>query len=319
MGYRLAVVYTCDVNYRELTLYSLASIARMHRVPLDFHVVQIDYQQSVSSELERFLSARGHRLIRTVASGTPVKSESRQGTSWEHLTDAMFHKSAAIQSLLPHYDYILYVDSDILAFEELRLESLAGFDELCAACLDLPVASGIENPDFFLNCEQNGVSPDFFNSGFIMVNASKWRGTKVHERFIAALTKHAVGCPYFRNCVLNDQCVFNMAVNGDFLKLPQTLNMQQGALHTHEWGTAILRHYNGKHKFLDWRPWTCDTLQHRLLLAISRETGLRPPSGVYDCGLSYRLNGIRRRKIKALYVNAIENLDRKIGNQSSGT
>ena len=156
------------------------------------------------------------------------------------------------------YDYILYVDSDILAFEELRLDDLIGFNELCAACLDLPVASGIEHPDFFLNCERNGLSPKFFNVGVIIANATKWLATRAHERFIEALSQHAAGCPYFKNCILNDQCAFNMVVAGDFLKLPLVLNMQQGALHTRGWKTAIIRHYNGKHKFLKWRPWSSD-------------------------------------------------------------
>ena len=96
MKYRLAVLYTCDINYHDLTLYSLASIARVHRAPLDFHIVQIDYRQAVSGQVQDFISARGHRLITTTSSATPVKSEPREGSSWEHITDAMFHKSAAI-------------------------------------------------------------------------------------------------------------------------------------------------------------------------------------------------------------------------------
>jgi lipopolysaccharide biosynthesis glycosyltransferase len=310
MKYRIAVLYTCDKNYHELTLYSLASIARVHRSPLDFHIVQVDYEQAISSELEEFVSARGHRLIRTISPATAVKSESRKGSSWEHITDVMFHKSAAIHSLTQDYDYIVYVDGDILAFGELQLDALAGFDELCAACLDIPVTSGIEHADFHSNCERNNASPDFFNTGVIMVNASKWLGTKAHERFIEALARHAAGCPYFRNCILNDQCVFNMVVAGDFLKLPLTLNMQQGALHTRDWATAIIRHYSGPRKFLNWRPWTCDPRQHRLLHAISRETGLRPPSGIYDFGVSYQLNGVRRRGAKTQFEHAIEELSR---------
>jgi lipopolysaccharide biosynthesis glycosyltransferase len=308
MKYRLAVLYTCDINYHELTLYSLASIARVHRRPLDFHIVQIDYRRSVPTRLEEFVSSRGHRLITTASSATPVKSEPRAGSSWEHITDAMFHKSAAIQSLIQDYDYILYVDSDILAFGELQLDALVGFEEPCAACLDLPVVSGIEHADFFGNCERNGVSANFFNVGVIIVNASKWHAVRAHDRFIEALTRHADGCPYFSNCILNDQCAFNMVVAGDFVKLPLTFNMQQGALHTRAWQTATMRHYNGKNKFLSWRPWTCDVAQHTLLRAISHDTGLGAPSRAYDLGVSYWLNGIRRRKTRIQFADAIRSL-----------
>jgi lipopolysaccharide biosynthesis glycosyltransferase len=311
MKYRIAVLYTCDSNYHELTHYSLASIARANRSPLDFHIVQVDYERALLSQLEAFVSARGHRLIRTTSPATAVKSTSRKGSGWEHLSDTMFHKSAAILSLTQDYDYIVYVDSDILAFEELQLDALVGFDELCAACLDIPATSGILDPGFFSNCERNGLSPDFFNSGLIIANAPKWLASKVHERFIEALPRHVEeGCPYFGNCTMSDQCLFNMVVDGQFLKLPLTLNMQQGALHTRDWATAIIRHYSGPRKFLNWRPWTCDPRQHRLLRAISREVGLRPPSGVYDFGVSYQLNGVRRRGTRTQFQHAIEKLNR---------
>jgi len=305
MNYRIAVVYACDANYHNLTLYSLASIARTHKAKLDFHFAQIDYQQPVPSKLLEFLASRGHGLITTTAAPLPVKGESRKGSSWEHITDTMFHKSAAIQALTRDYDYVLYVDSDLLAFDDLRLDKVAGFSELCAACIDIPVATGMEHPEFFENCKKNGLSTKFFNSGFVMANSSKWLATQAHERFMEALVQHAAHCPYFATCILNDQCAFNMVVAGDFLKLPLALNVQQGALHTHDWETAIVRHYNGKHKFLKRRPWTCDPRQYETVRAISRDAGLPSPLNMYDFGLSYWLNGIRRRNSTAAVERAI--------------
>jgi lipopolysaccharide biosynthesis glycosyltransferase len=305
MNYRIAVVYACDANYHNLTLYSLASIARTHKAKLDFHTVQIDYQQPVPPKLRDFVASRGHKLTTTTVAPLPVKGESRKGSSWEHITDAMFHKSAAIQALAPDYDYVLYVDSDILAFEDLRLDAVAGFTELCAACIDIPVASGLEHPEFFANCKKNGLSTKFFNAGVLMANSSRWLATQANERYMEALVQHAEHCPYFDSCILNDQCALNMAVAGDFLKLPLALNVQQGALHTHDWATATMRHYNGKRKFLGWRPWTCDPRQHKTVQAISRDAGLAPPSGMYDFGLSYWLNGIRHRNSTAVFERAI--------------
>jgi hypothetical protein len=156
------------------------------------------------------------------------------------------------------------------------------------------------------------MSPDFFNSGVILVNTSKWLASRGHERFVEALKQHSNGCPYFGGCLANDQCAFNMMAAGDFLRLPFTLNVQQGALHTRAWKHAIVRHYNGKNKFLNWRPWTCDQRQHALVQAIGRETGLPGPYGVYDLGLSYWLNGIRRRKTKAKFEQAINQLSYRI-------
>src|ERR1700678_1466582 len=94
MNHRIAVVHVCDANYHNLTLYSLASIAKTHKAKLNFHIVQIDYQQPVPPKLREFLASRGHGLITTTAAPLPVKGESRKGSSWEHVTDATFHKSA---------------------------------------------------------------------------------------------------------------------------------------------------------------------------------------------------------------------------------
>jgi hypothetical protein len=75
---------------------------------------------------------------------------------------------------------------------------------------------------------------------------------------------------------------------------------------------ANIRHYCGPIKFLIWRPWTCDRRQHALLRAISQEAGLpRYPRGIYDFGLSYRLNALRRAKRVSQLENAILALDRK--------
>jgi lipopolysaccharide biosynthesis glycosyltransferase len=138
-----------------------------------------------------------------------------------------------------------------------------------------------------------------------MANSSRWLATQTNARYMEALVQHAAHCPYFDTCILNDQCALNMAVSGDFLKLPLAVNVQQGALHTHDWATATMRHYNGKRKFLSWRPWACDPRQQKTLQAISRDTGLAPPSGMYDFGLSYWLNGIRRRNSTAVFERAI--------------
>ena len=56
--------------------------------------------------------------------------------------------------------------------------------------------------------------------------------------------------------------------------------------------------------------------QHKLLKEISHEAGLRLPFGIYDFGVSYWLNGIRRWKTRDLFERAIIELSCKNSNRS---
>jgi hypothetical protein len=37
---------TCDVNYDQLTIFSMALLASVHPAPLDFQIVQIDFHKT---------------------------------------------------------------------------------------------------------------------------------------------------------------------------------------------------------------------------------------------------------------------------------
>ena len=297
----VAVVYVCDINYHELTLYSLASIARSHRAPLDFFLMQCGYERPVPGGLQTMINSRGHRLtVQEAPSIAPVPVVNAQQAKYarpcdrlpslSHITSTMFLKACAIDALSDRFDYILYLDGDILAFNDLHCDRAAGFTETAAACLDLSSAAGFDDPAIFENCRRHGVPPGFFNSGVIMINARKWRATRAADRFADNLLRHRDECPYFRDCRPNDQCAFNMTLGTDLKRLPTAWNVQKSALHTHAWETATIRHYTGPRKFLPIRLRTCNSREHTLLRSISREFGLPAPNGLYDFGAAYMLN-----------------------------
>ena len=60
---RLAVVYIGDQKCHQLSLYSLASIARSHAAPLDLHFLQSNYDAEIPEALITFVASCGHRLI----------------------------------------------------------------------------------------------------------------------------------------------------------------------------------------------------------------------------------------------------------------
>jgi lipopolysaccharide biosynthesis glycosyltransferase len=304
--YKIAIVYVCDANYHDLTLYSLASIARSHHAPLDFFFMQSEYQGPVPDGLLKMITAGRHSLV--VRNAPPLNVNvalSSNQERYSHISAAMFLKASAIDSLASAYDYILYIDGDTLAFDDLHCERIAGFTQLAAACLDLSSASGFDDPNFFSNCEFSGASPEFFNSGVMMINSKKWIETSAGARFLENLFVHEKQCPYFTRCLPNDQCAFNMTLGSDLKLLPVPWNVQQSALHTHAWETALIRHYTGPDKFLPIRPWRCDRREYSLIREISSECKLSLPCKFYDSSLSYELNRIRRRKTISKYEHAI--------------
>lgn len=294
--FRLAVVYVGDANYHDLTLYSLASVARSHRTPLDLHFLQSGYDAVIDPAFARQMTSRGHRLFaRRVAFGAPDNGSRAQAKTYPYITDTMFLKAAALESLAEQYDYILYMDGDTLAFGDLRIEALAGFSETAAACADITVAIDIDDPSRAGKFRQSELFPcSIFNSGMVLVNAQEWRRRNTYMGFLESLLQHQHACPYYKTCEPNDQCALNMALDGCWRPLELTLNVQKVALHTQAWSHAAVRHYTGRTKFLPLGMHRCDPREHALLHAISQETGLPGPGPFYDGGLSYWLNGIRR-------------------------
>lgn len=312
---RVAVAYVTDINYHDMTLFALASVALGHSTPVDFFLFQNGYEAELPQRFRSAVEACGHGL--TVATA-PAYEPANSVTVGKHLTSTAFLRVAAIEKLAHDYAYIAYLDGDTLAFGDLRLDHLAGFSETAAACLDLSVSTGFDDPAFARNCSRNGVSPDFFNSGVMMFNAARWLETGALDRFTRNLFAHSHGCAYMSQCTPNDQCPLNLTFDGDCKTLPVTYNVQKSALHTKAWSTALVRHYTGRVKFMPVRPWRCDRREYALLKRISAETGLALPSGSFDYGFAYFLNAIRRHRTVARYDAAIGEIDNRLAQLARG-
>jgi Glycosyl transferase family 8 len=287
MTRRIAAVYFCDVKFHDLTLFSLASLARSHRSGLDIHFLQSEYSRPPPAALSELTSARGHRLF--------VNSVSFRGPSAGTGRDTAKYKADALDGLVKDYDYLLYIDGDTLVFEDLQLHALAGFSQLLAACTDLSVTAGVDDPGFIQNCEAHALSPAYFNSGFIFINTAQWIATLAMERYRENLARHKVECPYIRGCYLRDQCAWNMTAAGMWNHLPTTMNVQKIAIHTKAWRDAKIRHYTGSKKFIPIRNRTCDRREFALLRALSRESGLQlPQPHFWDGGVMNWINSLRR-------------------------
>jgi lipopolysaccharide biosynthesis glycosyltransferase len=306
---RIAVAYVTDRNYHDMTLFALASVALGHRTPVDFFVFQHGYLAEVPSRYRSSIEARGHSL--TVAEA-PSYAPADTISIGRHLTTTTYLRVTTIERLAREYAYVLYLDGDTLAFGDLQCDKLAGFPKTAAACLDLSISTGFDDPAFAQNCRRNGVSAEFFNAGVVMINGTRWLQTAALERFTDQLHRHTEFCPYFTSCAPNDQCAMNLTLGDDFNILPVTYNVQKSAFNTRSWSTALIRHYTGRAKFMPVRPWRCDRREHSLLRHISAETNLPFPHGSFDYGLSYSLNALRRYRTARRYERAIVKIENRI-------
>lgn len=309
---RIAIAYVTDRNYHDLTLYALASVAMFHRRPVDFFVFQHEYAGAVTPRYRSAIEGYGHSL--TIAEAPPYDPAYSMTVS-KHLTHAAFFRVSAIEQLAHSYEYVLYLDGDTLAFGDLRCHELAGFSEVAAACLDLSISTGFDDPHFVENCRHNAVTPEYFNSGVMMINSRKWLETRALDRFTENLHQHAQACSYLTHCTTNDQCAFNLTLGGEYKRLPVTYNVQKSAFQTHAWSDALLRHYTGLIKFVPVCFWRCDRKEHHLLHRISGETGLALPTRFFDFGLGYFLNAFRRRRTVASYEHAIAEIEHRMAGQ----
>ena len=305
-----AVLFLCDRNYHDLTLYSIVSLAMHHGAPLDIHFYQDGYTEDAYPATRERIESLGHRLIvRNTRELVAPTFSSRTREVRGYISDTALLKVCAIGQIAPAYDYVAYVDSDVLVFDDLRLQELAGFGQLCAGVLDFPMATGNEDPRFFDNCARNDLSTRYINAGFYIINSDRWLETDFVERYAAAVNEHNQICHYLTRCVLRDQCPFNMALGSDVHLLPLSYNVQRWALYSRHWQTAKLRHYTGGRKFLDPLPIRTDRREDRLMRRLEAFGGLparrRRPR---DFAALYYLNGFRRRNDIAAREAALDKL-----------
>lgn len=307
---RLAVVYVCDKDYHDLTLYSLASFALHHSAALHFYIFQDGYETQVPSATQRWIEDRGHKIFLRDARGAAVPEfATRERHARDYISDTALLKASAVEELARNYEFVAYVDSDILVLEDPRLHAVAGFDELCAGVLDYPMLVGFENKEFSQNCSRHELSPKYINTGFFMVNAAKWQSVCFVDRYVHAVNHHNQSCIYLSKCVLRDQCPFNIALEGDVQLLPLAYNVQRWALYSRQWENAKIRHYTGGKKFLAPSSLKTDRKEDKLMKELERINGMPPrQKRPVDFGTLYRLNKLRRKQDIKGREDALEEL-----------
>jgi lipopolysaccharide biosynthesis glycosyltransferase len=284
---RNAAVYVIDEKGYELAQHAATSLILTQSAFQDIHVFCHNFSPSPSNRLVEVGRQRGVRVhIEPIDHSHSVINQGQ-------ITKTHFLKVEAVDRIAQAYDRILYVDHDILFFEELFLENINLEGLPVGAVYDIAETGCLTNPDFIKDCLHKKRSPHYFNSGFMLFDASKWN----HEftaNFLQFATEHKLSCDYKQNCKLNDQCSFNRLFENNWKRLPLNFNVQGCAKFTDRWDRAPVRHYQGPRKFLPVRPWRNDARDVRLIKGIREAMGYK--DGWYlSSRILFGLNAFKRR------------------------
>ena len=306
------VLYFCDQNLHDETLFSIASLAKASQVPVDVVFIQANYDAPLADAYLSYIRERNCRIqVKTLGYvEEDCWKNSRIAEGERDFKSASFHKIDAIESVLESYDWVFYVDGDVLFFEDPRLKDLIGFEEVLGACYDISAKMGVWNDAFISRCKEFGVSKKYFNAGFLCINSRLWDTLNIRELYYEMTHRHTQSCPYHSGCRLVDQCIWNMVVDGRWHAFDTRYNVQASCMHSMSWRQAIMRHYTGfKPKFLPIRNRRCDRKENALIRDLNSECEMRWDFGMYDNGFFYALNSWRRRR----YCNSVDRYMEQVG------
>jgi lipopolysaccharide biosynthesis glycosyltransferase len=286
---RSAVVYVIDKNGYELARHAATSFLLTQSNFQDVHVFCHNFMPDPSDRLLKIAQETGVQ-VHIEPIDDPKLNEIKRN---QYTTKAALLKFKAVNEIADAYDRVLYVDHDILFFEEVFLEKVNLEDFPVGAVYDLAEISGLANRSFAHNCGQNNRSAHYFNTGFMLFDCSKW-DRELEDRYLQLLEEHNLKCDYKTSCTTIEQCAFNRLFENNWKRLTLNFNMQACAIFTGKWAHASVRHYQGKRKFLPIQPWRNDSRDVRLIKRV--RTALGYPDFLYPSfNILYGLNAIRRK------------------------
>ena len=287
-----AFIYVTDERGLELAQHSAVSVALSQNEPCDIHIFGYQFSPQPSPEFAAALDRlRSNLIVHTVSDATV-----EQHKTWGHVTTPTLLKPVAVGELVGSYDRIVYLDNDILVFDDLQVAAIDFGSLPIAAVIDMDLShTGWLRDSVWTSA---GVETDslggYFNAGVLIFESRNWRDSEFRQKYAAALNKHDVACSYKLDCTSIDQCALNSVFENNWLRLPLSYNMQASAKFTGAWQTAAVRHYCGWRKAIPVCIFRNDSRDVRYLNKIRQALGrptTRLPQLLYE--IPFRLNAVR--------------------------
>ncbi len=120
-------------------------------------------------------AARGFSLTFRTLQPSAFSTDVSKGYH-SHVCQHCIAEAPRVEFLREEFDRAMYIDSDILLMEDLRIENVEFEGHPIAAVYDIGMVGALyDSADFYQICEQHGRSPHYFNSGMMIVDFAKWR------------------------------------------------------------------------------------------------------------------------------------------------
>jgi lipopolysaccharide biosynthesis glycosyltransferase len=268
---KLAFAYVTDERGLELARHSILSVALSQNRPCDFHVFCYQFSPPPSPDFTAALD----RLRASLVFHTISDLAMEQHKTWGHVTTPTLLKPAAVGALAGSYDRIVYLDNDIIVFEDMQIASIDFGQAPIAAVIDMDLSrtGALRDSVWAYEAGKTGSLGGYFNAGVLIFESRNWRNSEFQQKYAAALDRHDIACSYKLDCTSIDQCALNSIFENNWARLPLSYNMQAGAKFTRAWQTAAVRHYCGWRKVVPISMFRNDSRDLRYLKKILRAMG----------------------------------------------
>lgn len=286
-------VYVTDSRGFDLATLSAVSLGLSQPRPCHIRIFCYQFAPVLSDALSATIAKLGIELAFSDIEDAAAEQHQTHG----HVTTPTLLKLRAVENLIADYDRIIFLDNDVLVFEDLKIESLefGALPIAAVADMDLSDSGALRGFDWSSPPARIAGVATYFNAGFMVFESKNWRQAFLGD-YERELDHHDAGCSYKINCTSIDQCALNTVFSGRWLNLPASYNMQASAKFTHSWQTAAARHYCGPRKYVPLSLLRSDQRDVRYLNRINRLLG-RPQSRialVYE--VFFRLNAMRNAR-----------------------
>ncbi len=288
-----AFAYVTDERGFELTRHSALSVALSQPQPCHIYIYCYQFTPAGRESLAAVFDQYGTEL-RFSRIGDP---DLERHQTCGHVTTPTLLKLSVAKELIGRYDRVVYLDSDMLVFDDLKVDHISFGSSPVAAVVDLDLSDtgALRRSQWVAGRDDDATTLGYFNAGLLIFASENWTDDCL-DTYARALDQHDQGCDYKINCTSIDQCALNKTFEGSWLQLPASFNMQAGAKFEADWQSAAVRHYCGVRKFIPIAPFRNDSRDIRRLNAIRRILGLSTTRFSFMFEAFFRVNAMRKRR-----------------------
>jgi lipopolysaccharide biosynthesis glycosyltransferase len=287
---KVCFAYVTDKKGFELAGLSAISVALSQPRPCHIHVFCHNFLPEGTSRWSEEVVKLGAKLTFSQIGDAAVEQYRTHG----HVTTPTLLKLTAVAALVPDFDRVVYLDNDVLVFEDLKIGDLdfGSYPIGAVTDMDLSATGVLRNSGWGSASAGVRGTGDYFNAGVMIFASANWRDAFL-ATYAAALERHDHGCVYKLDCTSIDQCAVNTTFADNWLKLPATYNMQAGSKFTSSWQTAAVRHYCGPRKCVPLQAFRSDGRDVRTTNAIRGRLGFPKSRLGFVYEFLFSLNRIR--------------------------